>query len=57
MKCEAELCPNEATHIYTWRTETMSAPALWYGCLRHTAAWLAQGLHAGMAEARAEPIK
>jgi hypothetical protein len=56
MKCEAELCPDEATHLYTWRTQTMPGPALWYGCLTHTAEWLAHGVHAGMVEARVEPL-
>jgi hypothetical protein len=56
MKCQAELCQNEATHVYAWRTETMPEPASWYGCLTHTAEWLAKGLHAGMLEAGVAPL-
>jgi hypothetical protein len=56
MKCEAAFCPNEATHLYCWRTESSPAPASWYGCTTHTAEWLAKGLKAGAIEARVEPL-
>jgi hypothetical protein len=56
MKCEGEFCPNQATHLYTWRADTMSAPASWCGCITHTAEWLATGVQAGAVEARVEPL-